>query len=92
VHDEERRDKLLAIQARTERITESFFRSLTETRQEWVRVNTDFDSTPASFATLQRQSRAIRQSHGENLIANAMEARRIATREEWEAMAKEWKD
>ena len=92
VQDEGRRDKLLAIQARIEATTESFFNSLVKTRREWETVNADFDSRPDTFAGLQRQSSAIRRQHGETLIACAMDARRIATRAEWEAMASEWKD
>jgi len=92
VQDEGRRDKLLAVQARIERTTNSFLNSLVETRREWETVNSEFDSRPDTFAVLQRQSSAIRRQHGETLIACAMDARRIATRAEWEAMASEWKD
>lgn len=87
IQDEERAQRLLRLQGRVEATTERFFAGLERSRKSWMALNADYSTTPQRFDVLQRASRDRRRSAAGDLIRAAMEARRVVTREEWNAMA-----
>jgi hypothetical protein len=89
VKDDQRAQVLLDAQRRIHETTVGFVEEMEAVRKDWSQVNRNYDSTPASFAALRNRSAGARRRGTDEVIRQAMRARKAATREEWEAMAKE---
>jgi len=86
VKDPDRAAQLQAVQAKVQQTIAAFFKDFGEANGEWLRLNSSYDTDPAAFSSLQGLTAASRGRRAEDLIRLAMEARKIATAEEWAAM------
>ena len=89
ITDEDRAERLRAVQDKIHHTTIEFFNDVMKAREKALRLNADYASRPDSFATLRSVLTSNRQRRAEEVIRYAMEARRIATAEEWAAMGKD---
>jgi hypothetical protein len=89
VADEDRAERLRVVQAKIHRTSIEFFNDVMKAREEALRLNANYDAHSDAFASLQSLLSANRKRRAEDLIRYAMEARRIATAEEWAAMGKD---
>ena len=91
ISDEDRADRLRAVQAKIHRTTIEFFNDVMKAREKALRLNADYTASRDTFATFRSVLTSNRQRRAEEVIRYAMEARRIATPEEWEAMGEDRK-
>jgi len=89
VADTGRAERLLAVLAKVSRTTTGFFDDVRQVREEWLRINADYNAGPGVFTSLQSRLAGYRKRRANEVIRHAMEARRIATPEDWAAMAKD---
>ena len=92
VEDPDRSAALLQVQSRIQVKTTALFDELTEVRSEWADLNENYDATPEDFELLTRQTATARRAAVSDMIRLAMEARSVATAEDWAAMSKTLKE
>ena len=86
ITDEDRAERLNAVQAKVHDTIVAYFRGVRLARDEWLRLNTSYDTPPSAFSGVQGLFASNRRRLSENLVRFAMDARKIATAEEWAAM------
>ena len=91
ISDEDRANRLRAVQAKIHHTTIEFFGDVVRAQEEALRLNADYTASRDTFATLRSVLTSNRKRRADEVIRYAMEARRIATAEEWAAMAEDRK-
>lgn len=86
ITDEDRAERLGAVQAKVHDTIVAYFRGVRQARDEWLRLNASYDTPPSSFSSVQGLFASNRRRLSEDLVRYAMEARKLATAEEWAAM------
>ena len=86
ITDKDRAERLNAVQAKVHDTIVAYFRGVRQARDEWLRLNASYDTPPNSFSSVQGLFVSNRRRLSENLVRYAMDARKIATAEEWAAM------
>jgi hypothetical protein len=88
----DRSDALLQIQSNVEERTVGMFNELEEVRDDWADLNEDYDATIEQFELLTRRAATARRAAEADMIRLAMEARSVATADDWAAMAESLKE
>ena len=89
VVDESRAVRLLVIQEKIRATTKSLLAEFDSMTPRWLAANANYDADPGTFTAMQNSMAASRRRHAGQLIRHAMEARGVATAEDWVAMAKD---
>jgi len=87
VTDPQRNAELHWVLERLKGVTEAFSNEMQTARERAILLNLDYDATRHDFREIQQQMTAKRRQAAEKVIGLAMEARRLATEEEWAVIA-----
>lgn len=88
IDDPERLEAMQGVQNRVQKCVDRFFDDLEVAQDKLGALNRDHGATRAQFRALQSQMAEARSSTTTKLIRLAMEARSVATREDWAAITK----